>query len=77
MCGAASFGHSRAAVIVIGRAGPSVDTISAPSGVSGVQAPPNTLHCQGLITPFKTSPHWQALGSAIFSPGNENLRSAS
>ena len=35
-----------------------------PIGVSGVQAVPNTLHSHGLITPFNTSPHWHAFGSA-------------
>ena len=28
-----------------------------PIGRSGVHAVPNTLHSQGLITPFSTSPH--------------------
>ena len=35
------------------------------------------LAVQGLMTPFSTSPHWQDLGSAIFSAGTENFRSAS
>ena len=39
------------------------------SGVSGVHAVPNTLHSQGLMTPFSTSPHWHALGSATRTPG--------
>ena len=38
-------------------------------GVSGVQAVPKTLHSHGLITPFSTSPHWHALGSATRTPG--------
>ena len=42
-----------------------------PIGRSGVQALPNTLHSYGLITPFSTSPHWQALGSATRTPGTE------
>ena len=33
-----------------------------PIACSGVQAVPKTLHSQGLITPFSTSPHWQAFG---------------
>ncbi len=45
-----------------------------PMGVSGVQAVPNTLHSQGLMTPLSTSPHWQALGSATRTPGTENLQ---
>ena len=40
-----------------------------PIGVSGVQAVPNTLHSHGLMTPFSTSPHWHALGSATRTPG--------
>ena len=40
-----------------------------PMGVSGVQAVPNTLHSQGLMTPLSTSPHWQAFGSATRTPG--------
>jgi len=51
--------------------------MSAPSGVCGVQAVPNTLHCHGLIAPFSTSPHWQDFGSAIFRLGMANFRSAS
>jgi hypothetical protein len=45
-------------------------------GVSGVQERPNTLHSQGLITPFRTSPHWHDLGSAILTAGTLNFRSA-
>ena len=52
-------------------------TISAPSGVSGVQAEPYTLHCQGLMTPLRTSPHWHDFGSAIFRFGIANFCSAS
>ena len=44
--------------------------MQVPIGRSGVQAVPNTLHSQGLITPFSTSPHWQALGSATRTPGH-------
>ena len=40
-----------------------------PIGVSGVQAVPNTLHSHGLMTPFSTSPHWHAFGSATRTPG--------
>ena len=39
--------------------------MQVPIACSGVQAVPNTLHSHGLITPLSTSPHWQALGSAI------------
>ena len=39
-----------------------------PIGFSGVHAVPKTLHSHGLITPFKTSPHWQAFGSATRTP---------
>ena len=48
-----------------------------PIGRSGVQAVPNTLHSQGLITPLSTSPHWQAFGSATRTPGTLKRRSAS
>ena len=41
-----------------------------PMGVSGVHAVPNTLHSQGLMTPFSTSPHWHAFGSATRTPGS-------
>ena len=41
-----------------------------PIGVSGVQAVPNTLHSHGLITPFSTSPHWHAFGSATRTSGH-------
>ncbi len=40
-----------------------------PIGRSGVQAVPKTLHSHGLITPFRTSPHWHAFGSATRTPG--------
>jgi hypothetical protein len=45
--------------------------MSAPRGWSGVQAVPKTLHSWGLSTPFKTSPHWHAFGSATRTPGVE------
>ena len=48
-----------------------------PIGRSGVQAVPNTLHSNGLITPFSTSPHWHAFGSATRMPGTLQRRSAS
>ena len=48
-----------------------------PIGRSGVQAEPNTLHSNGLMTPLSTSPHWQALGSATRTPGTVQRRSAS
>ncbi len=51
--------------------------MQVPIGVSGVQAVPKTLHSQGLSTPLRTSPHWQALGSATRRPGSANRRSAS
>ena len=44
-----------------------------PIGRSGVQAVPKTLHSQGLMTPFSTSPHWHAFGSATRTPGTSNL----
>ena len=48
-----------------------------PIGRSGVHAVPNTLHSHGLITPFSTSPHWHALGSATRTPGTSKRSSAS
>ena len=36
--------------------------MQVPIGRSGVHAVPKTLHSHGLITPFSTSPHWQAFG---------------
>ena len=48
-----------------------------PIGVSGVHAVPNTLHSHGLSTPFSTSPHWHALGSATRTPGTSKRNSAS
>ena len=51
--------------------------MQVPIGVSGVQAVPNTLHSQGLMTPFSTSPHWQAFGSATRTPGTSKRSSAS
>ena len=51
--------------------------MQVPIGVSGVQAVPKTLHSQGLMTPFRTSPHWQALGSATRMPGILKISSAS
>ena len=51
--------------------------MQVPIGVSGVHAVPKTLHSHGLSTPFSTSPHWQALGSATRTPGTENSSSAS
>ena len=48
-----------------------------PIGRSGVQAVPNTLHSHGLMTPFSTSPHWQAFGSATRTPGMSKRSSAS
>ena len=44
--------------------------MQVPIGVSGVHAVPNTLHSHGLITPFSTSPHWHAFGSATRTPGH-------
>ena len=44
--------------------------MQVPIACSGVQAVPNTLHSHGLITPFRTSPHWHALGSATRTPGH-------
>ena len=43
--------------------------MQVPMGVSGVHAVPNTLHSQGLMTPFSTSPHWHAFGSATRTLG--------
>ena len=43
--------------------------MQVPIACSGVQAVPNTLHSQGLITPLSTSPHWHAFGSATRTPG--------
>gem|GEM_PF-3910213 len=40
--------------------------MQVPIGVSGVQAVPNTLHCQGLRTPLRISPHLQALWNSKF-----------
>ena len=51
--------------------------MQVPIGRSGVQAVPNTLHSQGLITPLSTSPHWQAFGSATRTPGTLKRSSAS
>jgi len=51
--------------------------MQVPMGVSGVHAVPNTLHSHGLMTPLRTSPHWQAFGSATRTPGVEYLSSAS
>ena len=48
---------------------PSEETMQVPIGWSGVQAVPKTLHSHGLITPFSTSPHWHAFGSATRTPG--------
>ena len=48
-----------------------------PIGVSGVQAVPKTLHSHGLMTPLRTSPHWQAFGSATRTPGTLKRSSAS
>ena len=43
---------------------PSVETISAPSGVSGVQPVPNCGQAVGLIRPVITRPQAQPSGSA-------------
>ena len=51
--------------------------MQVPIGRSGVQAVPNTLHSHGLMTPFSTSPHWHAFGSATRTPGTSQRFSAS
>ena len=51
--------------------------MQVPIACSGVQAVPKTLHSQGLITPFSTSPHWHAFGSATRTPGTSKRSSAS
>ena len=48
-----------------------------PTGCSGVHSLPNSLHCAGFSTPFRTSPHCAALGSVTRTPGTEKRRSAS
>src|SRR5437764_9065509 len=48
---------------------PSDDTMSAPTGFSGVHSLPNSLHCAGFKTPFRTSPHCAAFGSVTRMPG--------
>jgi hypothetical protein len=48
-----------------------------PIGRSGVQPEPKTLHSHGLMTPLRTSPHWQAFGSATRMPGTLYWISAS
>ena len=55
----------------------SLDTMQVPIGRSGVHAVPKTLHSNGLITPLRTSPHWQAFGSAMRTLGMAYRRSAS
>ena len=68
-----TFAREPAEVVVSAQA-PSDDTMQVPMGVSGVQAVPNTLHSHGLSTPFSTSPHWQALGSATRTPGTSKMQ---
>ena len=46
-------------------------------GCSGVHSLPNNLHWAGFKTPFNTSPHCAALGSATRVSGHQKRCSAS
>ena len=63
-----------APVGVVGGAGALGGDHQVPSGRSGVQAVPKTLHSHGLIAPTSTSPHWQAFGSWISIAGELEAR---
>src|SRR6185312_3802413 len=56
---------------------PSLDTIVAPSGVSGVQSLPNAGHSHGFFTPRSTSPLIQRAGSRVAIAPTSNTCSAS
>ena len=43
---------------------PSVETMHAPTGASGVHAVPNNGHACGELMPAMMSPHWQCCTSA-------------
>src|SRR6185503_401884 len=64
-------------VVEIGRAGAFARNHQGANGCSVVHSFPNSLQSAGFSTPFKTSPHCEALGSVTRTPGVKKCFSAS